>query len=129
VTIFLCGWTSICISVPPPHHTRLETFWNKWHFFWLAMLGPEFVFVIAVGQYGQARAREKLFHEAGFHDWTIKHSFYADMGGVILQPHKWKSFPIDSKQLLYLVQEGYVAYPKVSESEIDDKNKADGLTR
>src|ERR1700761_339110 len=108
VTIFLCGWSSICVNLPPSDHGRWDMFWDKWHMFCLSILGPEFVFMLALGQYMRADASVKLFHDKGFRDWTIKQGFYAEMGGFVLKPRGWKQFPINAKQLLYLVERGLV---------------------
>lgn len=129
VTIFLCNWSSICVNVPPSHHGRLDIFMDKWHMFCLSLLGPEFIFCMALGQYMSARASRDSFHNSGYKDWTLTHGFFADMGGFIFQPRAWNQFPIDARQLHYLVTRGYVTYPEVSKAFIDDKNKTDGLAR
>jgi hypothetical protein len=54
------------------------------------------------------------------------------MGGFLLkveQGNKEITFPVNSKQLFYLINKGYLEYPKLREEEIQDKNKADGLAR
>ncbi|KEF52211.1 uncharacterized protein A1O9_11838 [Exophiala aquamarina CBS 119918] len=93
------------------------------------MLGPEFIFMLALGQYVSARASVKAFHALEHKEWTMKHAFYADMGGIIFQPKEWNSFPINAAQLQYLVEKQYVDYPQIAKSEIDDKDKSDGLAR
>ncbi|OAP62704.1 hypothetical protein AYL99_01931 [Fonsecaea erecta] len=129
VTIFLCGWSSICVNVPASDHSRWDLFWDKWHMFCLSMLGPEFVFMLALGQYMRADATVKLYHDKGFRDWTIKQGFYADMGGFVLKPRGWKEFPVNAKQLLYLIERGHIRYPETRVSQINDRNKSDSLAR
>ena len=172
VTVFLCGWSSICVNVPAPDQSKWNIFWDKWHMFCLSMLGPEFVFMLALGQHTSAAGSVKLYHEKGFTDWTMKRKlscaprsvpaetecfvtkaapsvlssllppdcpgtgsnvyadgFFADMGGFFLQPRGWKSFPINSKQLLYLIKCGHLRYPKTSVAQINDRNKSDDLAR
>ncbi|KAF2843515.1 hypothetical protein M501DRAFT_925039 [Patellaria atrata CBS 101060] len=129
LTIFLCAWSSICVSVPSPNHGKWDLFRDKWHMFCLGLLGPEFIFMMALGQYMEARASENAFKRSGYQNWTIKHSFFADMGGVFLQPRDWKSFPVDAKQIHYLIERGYLTCLPINEAMIDDKNKADGLAR
>jgi len=97
--------------------------------FCLSLLGPEFVFMLALGQYMRADASIKLYHDKGFRDWTIKQGFYADMGGFVLKPRGWKQFPINAKQLLYLIECGHIRYPETKVSQINDRNKSDGLAR
>ena len=54
------------------------------------------------------------------------------MGGFVLkveQGNKEITFPVNSKQLFYLIDKGYLEYPQIRKEEIQDKNKADGLAR
>src|SRR5438034_6201907 len=59
----------------------------------------------------------------------MAHACDADMGGFVLQTRDWKPFPIDAKQLHYLVTKGYVSYPRLEKRKIADKNKVDGILR
>jgi hypothetical protein len=95
------------------------------------MAGPEFIFHTALGQLIEARRSVKEFEDAGLTGWTVKHGFFAAMGGYVLQPPDFVPFPLDLKQVYYLVTHGYVDYADVllMPSEIDDKNKFDGMTR
>lgn len=129
LTMFLCSWSVLCLNVPEPGVTRFRMFRRKLYVTALAFLGPEFIFQIALGQYISARRSLKDFHESGYTQWTMTHAFYADMGGFILQTRDWKPFPVDAKQLHYLVTEGYVEFPKLQKQGIADKNKVDGLLR
>ena len=61
--------------------------------------------------------------------WTMKHAFFADMGGFVLQPRDERPFPLDAKQLHYLVSRRHVNLPKLDHRLIEDKNKVDGLLR
>lgn len=54
------------------------------------------------------------------------------MGGFVLkakQGNKEITFPVNAKQLFYLINKGYLEYPQLRKEEIQDKNKADGLAR
>jgi hypothetical protein len=74
---------------------------------------------------------EQNFHEAGYKDWTIKHAFFADMGGFLIKPLEadLPSFPLDAKQLYILVKDKYLEYPNLNEEEIEDRNKSGKLAR
>jgi hypothetical protein len=95
----------------------------------LAFLGPEFIFQLALGQLVSARRSVKEFHASGHTSWSMTHAFYADMGGFILDVSDSTPFPIDAKQLHYLVMEDWVDFPKITREEIADKNKVNGLLR
>jgi hypothetical protein len=59
----------------------------------------------------------------------MRHAFFADMGGFVLQSPDVPSFPVDSEQLAYLVEKNYLKYPDIDEETIGDRNKADGFAR
>ncbi|KAI0175859.1 hypothetical protein GGR52DRAFT_570839 [Hypoxylon sp. FL1284] len=61
-------------------------------------------------------------------DWSIAHGFFADSGGFLLAAQGLeKPFPITSKQIVYLVNHGYIEMPRITETQINDKSKADNL--
>ncbi|KAJ5219726.1 hypothetical protein N7468_008930 [Penicillium chermesinum] len=54
------------------------------------------------------------------------------MGGFLVEPpdvDEYPSFPIDAEQLFHLIKEDIVEYPAITEDEIEDKSKSDGLSR
>ncbi|OBU01223.2 hypothetical protein VE01_00680 [Pseudogymnoascus verrucosus] len=128
-TMFLCSWSVLCLNVPGPTDSRFKVFRRKVYITALAFLGPEFIFQIALGQFVSARHSVQDFHAAGYTQWTMMHAFYADMGGFILHSTDWVPFPIDAKQLHYLVTEGYIKFPEIKRARISDKNKVDGILR
>ncbi|MCJ1251867.1 hypothetical protein MMC30_009105 [Trapelia coarctata] len=71
---------------------------------------------------------EKLSRLQSF-PWTMRHAFFADMGGILLDCPDSTPFPINSQQLLYLVENDHLDYPDLEERAIWDKNKADGFAR
>lgn len=129
-TMVLCSWSLLCLNVPGPTDSRFQMFRRKIYVTTLCFLGPEFIFMVALGQWISAHRSVQEFRASGFDKWTMRHAHFADMGGFILHSRDWKPFPVDAKQLHYLIKKGYVQYPyKVNEKRISDKNKADGLLR
>ena len=61
--------------------------------------------------------------------WTMRHAFFADMGGFVLKAPDSPLFPVDAQQMHYLVAKNHVPFPAVDEKDIRDKNKADGFAR
>lgn len=138
-TMALCAWVSVCVNVPRPEVSRRGLFKargllrDKFNFVLLMLLGPEIVFLLAYGQRRAARISAKQFvdperHEA-FKGWTITHAFYANMGGIHVQPRDDKRFPVNAKQLIFLVDGGYMNVPKITEQDIEDRSKAGSLGR
>ena len=96
--------------------------------FW-GIIGPEIVLAVAIGQYASAGRSVDRFRKLGCSQWTLRHAFFADMGGILLVPKDSTPFLVNSRQLAYLVQHGYTQHPLISEDEIWDKSKADTMTR
>ncbi|KAL8951766.1 MAG: hypothetical protein Q9222_002287 [Ikaeria aurantiellina] len=98
-----------------------------------AIMAPEFVLAFATGQKVDARRSVELFKDLDLPPhapkWTIRHAFYANMGGFVLQPRDSTAFPINSKQLHWLIKRGYVEYPTMTAEEVWDKSKADGFQK
>ena len=90
--------------------------------------------MLALGQANAASKAKKAFREAGYQEWSLRHCFFVNMGGLHLQFLDREavgkcSFPVDCSQLLYLANHKYIQMPKISEGDIDDRNKADDLAR
>jgi hypothetical protein len=133
-TIFLLCWSSVCPNVPSLKGGFWLTFRMKVSLFLLAILGPDFIFMTAMGQLHAAWRARKALRNEGYAEWNLRHCFFANMGGVHLEFRDRKlaglsSFPADCDQLLYLVQQKHMDLPKISEDDIEDRNKTDGLAR
>ena len=137
LTLFLCSWSCLCLNVYPPSFSEREKTWRKLLMAGLAFLGPEFMFQLALGQWWAARRSVREYRNRNYTGWTSKHAFLANMGGFALQARlessgeDWACFPVDAKQILYLVEHGYIPYHQVriDKKIIEDKNKADGVVR
>ncbi|KAJ5084629.1 hypothetical protein NUU61_009208 [Penicillium alfredii] len=128
-TMFLCSWSSLCLNVPGPNDSQWKILWRKACLTALALLGPEFIFQIALSQWESARRSVEDFEALGVEGWTMTHAFYTDMGGFVLKTKDSEPFPINAKQLHYLITKGHVEFPKIDERLIADKNKLDGMLR
>ena len=95
----------------------------------LTILGPEFVVACAAGQRANARRTLDTMRWMGYSDWTLRHSFFANMGGFVLQARDSTPFPIHGLHLVYLLKEGYLDVPRITSEEISDKSKANLLAK
>ena len=93
-----------------------------------AVLVPEVVTASAFAQRVAARESVRTMQALGY-EWTMKHAFYLNMGGVWIQPRDSQSFPINAAQLSYLLAEGYISVPSLTKDEIWDKSKADSFAK
>lgn len=129
-TVFLCVWVCLHLNVPAVHETYWQQFRRKCRWAIQSIMAPEFVLGFAAGQKVEARKSVENFREHGHKTWTIRHGFYANMGGFHLKtPDLQRSFPINANQLLYLVEHKYIEYPDFSEKDVWDKSKADGFQK
>lgn len=129
LTMFLCSWSILCLNVPWPKETRLKVMLRKLGLTVVGFPGPEFIFLSALGQWYSARCSIADFHASGYTQWTMSHAFFADMGGFVLRTGDDCSFPVDAKQVHYLVIKDHIEFPELDKRIIADKNKVDGLLR
>ena len=128
-TIFLCTWTCLHLNVPASNEGAWRPVLRKMRWMALTLLGPEFAVGIAAGQRANARRMFDAMREMGYSDWTMRHSFYANMGGFVLQARDSTPFPIHGLHLIYLLKEGYLDLPTITSDEISDKSKANLLAK
>jgi hypothetical protein len=115
--------------VPAQHEQYWDTVFRKIRWMFQTVLGPEFVLAFATGQRAEAQRSIARFRADGYRQWTLKHGFYANMGGFVLQARNSLAFPINGKQLHWLVMHGYIEFPTINEREIWDKSKAAGFAK
>ena len=60
-------------------------------------------------------------------EWSIKHSFFAQMGGFYYCNEDGSAEVIDSVEFLRRCEKGEIANPVFTKDEIRDKSKSDGL--
>lgn len=126
-TLFLCVWTVLCLNVPASG----TSFWiftrRKIKWMVVAAIGPEWVTGLAGGQWSIAHRSAKRLRALGY-EWTITHSFFADMGGLRLKL-KDDEFPISSNHLLALLENKVINFPDITKAMIDDRSKSDNIAK
>ncbi|KAF2440837.1 hypothetical protein P171DRAFT_434593 [Karstenula rhodostoma CBS 690.94] len=96
-TVFLCTWSILFLNIPPQTRPRTKTQWMRKRFSlftmkvkWMiiTLLAPEFIMGLALSNFWSARCNHKtlkcLADEDGV-DWSRAHTFYADMGGFVIE--------------------------------------------
>ncbi|BCS03147.1 uncharacterized protein AKAW2_70025A [Aspergillus luchuensis] len=136
LTIVLCCWTAVMPNIPARSDRWYHGLRDRLHLASLGLLGPEFLLMLALGQWSSARASVKGFEQLLTTKttkrplWTLTHAFYADMGGFLIDgPGTDRPFPVNAKQLRFLIEKGYVDYPMIGEDDINDRNKSDAFSR
>ena len=102
---------------------------NKLQWMLFALVFPEVITGISAEQWASAFQCLQDLATLGYTKWTMRHAFYANMGGFLLESPDFPAFPIDGQQIGYLVDRKYLPFPDVAEKTIWDKNKADGFAR
>ncbi|KAM0721448.1 hypothetical protein Q7P37_002372 [Cladosporium fusiforme] len=74
------------------------------------------------------RARKNIRRRVQRSGFRGLDAFYADMGGITVQPLSWKSFPVNPKQLFYLVDHAYMPCPQIPPEDIQTRGQADTLS-
>ncbi|KAF2274461.1 uncharacterized protein EI97DRAFT_495246 [Westerdykella ornata] len=116
LTIFLCTWTAVSLNIPHPHDSKYDIFCRKAKWMFWAIVGPEIVLAVAIGQFASARRSVKRFRSLGYNIWTVRHA-------------ESTPFLVNSRQLAYLVEKEYVQFPNITAEDIWDKSKADTLAK
>ncbi len=125
VTLFLCAYTSIHLNVPS-HRERLWRVCLRVFLWTLATItAPELVLLHATGQKLEARRSMETWRSDGFTDWTIRHGFFVNMGGLELKSQGSPAFPINSRQLHYMVAKGHIRYPLLEIKQIINRSNSD----
>ena len=130
LTFFLCSWNILCLNIPSRSESTIVILWRKTCLAGLGILCPEIICALAFGQWLSARQSVRDFDTtAHSSQWGMKEAFFADMGGFLLQSDEERDFPLDAKQLHYLVSKGYLPIPDLDRREVEERNKVDILLR
>ncbi|KAK1674854.1 hypothetical protein BDP55DRAFT_704504 [Colletotrichum godetiae] len=118
LTIILCVWaathSNALLSKDKGYHGVLD----KINPAMIALLGPDFLFGLAIGQLSSARRSVKMDSLlCGGQKWTYNQAFFVDMG-----------FPVDAEQLHYLVKHGFADFPDMDSVNIAERNTIDTLS-
>ena len=128
-TIFISTYVMLCLNVPSQGESWWSVAYRRILWMGVSIAGPEFVLTAAAGQWAAAKRSVKDFKGAGYLAWTMKHAFFADMGGIEVNPPDFVPFRVNAKQLHYLITKGYVPYPNILLTEIWDKSKQDTIAK
>lgn len=128
-TVFICTYSMLVLNLPSPKEPPLRRIGRRIMWMCIGIFGPEFPLTFAAGQWSRAKQSSEAFAAAGYTAWTMRHAFFADMGGFVLQPRDGFAFPVNGKQLLWLITTDKVQYPKVTMEELWDKSKQDRIVK
>ncbi|KIW99630.1 uncharacterized protein Z518_11043 [Rhinocladiella mackenziei CBS 650.93] len=61
--------------------------------------------------------------------WTLRHAYFANMGGFRLRDSTGAVFIITAKHVNHLVRKRYIELPRITTIEINDRSKSDSLAK
>jgi hypothetical protein len=135
-TVFLSIWSAICLNVPEPYDTLLTHLRRKSWITMISILGPEFLVGYALGEWRAARTSVAAIGELRQdQQWTMRHAFFANMGGFAMRTTDGATFFLDAPQILWLLSHRVVSMTQfehqflLDKRTIDDRNKTDGFVR
>lgn len=128
-TIFISTYVMLCLNVPSIGESWWSVAYRRILWMGVSIAGPEFVLTAAAGQWAAAKRSVEAFRGAGYEAWTMKHAYFADMGGIEVTPPDFVPFRVNAKQLHYLITKGYLPYPNILRKEISDKSKQDTVAK
>jgi hypothetical protein len=135
LTISLCSWSAVCTNIPSINDPTWKPIRTKAWLTLICLIGPEYLLVIALGQWTAARQAFKDARKQGLDGFTRKHAWYAEMGGYTLQTADGGRYSLRTRSLLWLKQEGILTANDIKDrilmdvKKINDRNKTDSFIR
>jgi len=128
-TTFVATYTVLHLNLPDRKESGLRVLARKAKWMTIAVVVPEVLTASAFAQYIAARDSVAAMKALGYKEWTMRHAFFLNMGGLWLKPRESAAFLINAAQLLYLVEGKHIELPDLSAEEIQDRSKADSFAK
>ncbi|KDR73289.1 hypothetical protein GALMADRAFT_72820 [Galerina marginata CBS 339.88] len=126
VTIFACSWVSVHPNIPGPAKRRWMKSLHRVELMFWSIISPELIIFWASRQWLAARHLSQKFSNYG---WTMTHGFYIQMGGFMLHDGETAIGVLSPEKLECLLEQNLIEMPKITEDEIKDRSKGDGLSK
>jgi len=84
-TIFICVWSVLCVNIGPPEESAIAEFLQKLKLAFLCVLGPDYLLLLAVGQFESALKSCHQFKSLNLPRWSLRHAFYANMEDLLYE--------------------------------------------
>ncbi|KDR70368.1 hypothetical protein GALMADRAFT_103163 [Galerina marginata CBS 339.88] len=125
-TIFICTWVSVHPNIPALGEPRWKKVFRRVELMVWSIIAPELIISWAARQWADARRLSRKYKEYG---WTTSHGYFIQMGGFMLYDKDKPDGVLDPAELDKLIKEGKIAMPQITEEEIQDRSKSDGLSK
>lgn len=91
-----------------------------------AVIAPELVIIWAMRQWCFARRVAKRYR---VRNWSMTHGFFIQMGGFMLCWDGKEVSPLTLEEMELLYSRGTIDFPDITQRQIEDKSKGDGLSK
>ena len=127
--LFLNTWTVFHINIPSPYDSSRRRWAHRLKIWIITIIVPDGISTVAFSQWREARRSVKAIQPL-LPWWTIKHGFYAEMGGFrVFDESTDQQYAFRSAQLAWLLKEKAIKLPQISDEELDDKSDADWIAK
>ncbi|KAF1984458.1 hypothetical protein K402DRAFT_422964 [Aulographum hederae CBS 113979] len=127
-TLFACSCSILRLNVPGRGESEIHSLWRKVKWMVITVIFPELIAIIAITEFFIARETRDSLKRLGI-NWTLTHSFFANMGGFVLESEGLERFPVDARMIEMLIKADVLAHPEIDIREIQDKSKRDSFAR
>ncbi|KAG2067386.1 hypothetical protein BDR04DRAFT_1027713, partial [Suillus decipiens] len=127
ITLFACTWSAIHTNVPGMEEKAFTVHSRRLFTMVMALIAPELMVTWATQQFFSARAAAKDFNDEI--TWTVTNGFFAWMGGFMLYVDGKPQATLTPHELLRFVRDKNVDMPNITEADIEDRSKGDGLSK
>ncbi len=127
--LLLNTWTVFHPNIPPKDQNKYRKWVHVFKVISSATVAPDAISTVAFSQWRCARKATKILQPM-LPLWSIKHSFYAEMGGYrVVDKRSGQMYCFRPLQLAWLHKEKIIEIPEVSTEDIDDRSGADVLAK
>ncbi|KAJ9604665.1 hypothetical protein H2200_010779 [Cladophialophora chaetospira] len=129
--LFLNTWTVFHVNIPSERLLRSRRRWwlHRLKIWIITIIVPDGISTVAFNQWREARRSIRTIQPI-YAWWTIKHGFYAEMGGFrVVDDSSGQEYAFRAAQLSWLLARQELELPEVSQEELDDKSDADWIAK
>ncbi|KAG0702575.1 hypothetical protein DFH29DRAFT_496607 [Suillus ampliporus] len=144
-TLIACTWTAVHPNIPGIDEKKFPVACRRLFIMVMALVAPELMITWAARQFLSATRTKEKFNELLRKNpkvaesksasapkvavWTVTHGYFAWMGGFVLYVDGIPPVTLTPDELLDFVSKGNVEMPAITEADIEDQSKGDGLSK
>ncbi|OCL10949.1 hypothetical protein AOQ84DRAFT_273340, partial [Glonium stellatum] len=128
-TIFICTWSALHMNVPADNDSTMEIFLHKLRYMVIGVFTPELISMLAYSDLRDAHTIVTAVNREQVGSWTTTHGHLVVMGGLSVGSSDGRRMRLDGREFIRLITEKTLSMPIIDKLEIQDKSKADWVTK